>query len=118
VTGGEFTAKDFRTWSGTVLAAWALKELAPAPPKAPVKRNVVRAIESVSARLGNTVAVCRKCYVHPAVVEAYLDGSLVATLQARLSAESKRTGLPAEEAHVLQLLARRLERERPHAVAA
>jgi DNA topoisomerase I len=118
VTGGDFTAKDFRTWSGTVLAAWALHELAPGPRKAPVKRNVVRAIESVSARLGNTVAVCRKCYVHPAVVDAYLDGSLVATLQARLSAESRRTGLPAAEAHVLQLLARRLERERPHAVAA
>ncbi|MET0553191.1 MAG: DNA topoisomerase IB [Vicinamibacteria bacterium] len=117
VTGGDFTAKDFRTWSGTVLAAWALEELAPGPEEAPVKRNVVRAIESVSARLGNTVAVCRKCYVHPAVVDAYLEGSLVATLQARLGAEARRTGLPAEEARVLQLLARRLERERP-AVAA
>jgi DNA topoisomerase I len=112
VTGGDFTAKDFRTWSGTVLAAWALHELAPATPKTPVKRNVVRAIESVSARLGNTVAVCRKCYVHPAVVDAYLDGSLGATLSARLSAESRRTGLPAEEARVLRLLARRLERSR------
>jgi DNA topoisomerase I len=61
--------------------------------------------------------VCRKCYVHPAVVESYLDGSLVSTLQARLDAETRRSGLPADEAHVLQLLARRLERERP-AVAA
>jgi DNA topoisomerase I len=118
VTGGDFTAKDFRTWSGTVLAAWALHELAPDTAKAPVKRNVVRAIESVSARLGNTVAVCRKCYVHPAVVDAYLDGSLATTLRARLGAESRRSGLPAVEAHVLHLLARWLERERPHAVAA
>jgi DNA topoisomerase-1 len=109
--GDDFTAKDFRTWAGTVLAAWALHELAGAGPK-PVKRNVVRAIENVSARLGNTVAVCRKCYVHPAVVDAYLDGSLVETLDARLVAETRRTGLPAAEARVLQLLARRLERER------
>jgi DNA topoisomerase-1 len=109
--GDDFTAKDFRTWAGTVLAAWALHELAPAGSK-PVKRNVVRAIENVSARLGNTVAVCRKCYVHPAVVDAYLDGSLVETLDARLGAETRRTGLPPAEARVLQLLARRLERER------
>jgi DNA topoisomerase-1 len=112
VTGADFTAKDFRTWAGTVLAAWALHELAAGTPAAPVKRNVVRAIEGVSARLGNTVAVCRKCYVHPAVVDAYLDGSLAETLKARLTAETKRAGLRADEARVLQLLARRLEHER------
>ena len=119
ITGDDFTAKDFRTWAGTVLAAWALHGALPGGvTKAPVKRNVVRAIESVSARLGNTVSVCRKCYVHPAVIDAYLDGSLVSTLRARLGTESRRSGLPAQEARVLQLLARRLDRERPQAAAA
>jgi DNA topoisomerase-1 len=119
ITGGDFTAKDFRTWAGTVLAAWALHELAEGAVRAPAKRTVVRAIETVSARLGNTVAVCRKCYVHPAVVDAYLDGSLVRTLRARLGATSRRTGLRADEAHVLHLLTRRLETVRgPQPLAA
>jgi DNA topoisomerase-1 len=110
VAGGDFTAKDFRTWAGTVLAAWALNEATP-PAGRVAKRHVVRAIETVAARLGNTVSVCRKCYVHPAVVDAYLDGSLVRTLKARLSAEARRSGLPDTEARVLQLLGRRLDRQ-------
>ena len=77
--GESFTAKDFRTWAGTVFAALALKELA-FETQAEAKRNVVAAIESVAARLGNTPSVCRKCYVHPAVVEAYLGGSLAGSL--------------------------------------
>jgi DNA topoisomerase-1 len=110
VTGADVTAKDFRTWAGTVLAARALGEIAPAR-GARARRNVIRAIESVAARLGNTTAVCRKCYVHPAVLDSYLDGSLATTLQARLGAEARRTGLPANEARVLQLLERRRARE-------
>jgi DNA topoisomerase-1 len=110
VTGADITAKDFRTWAGTVLAAWALGEEEPAR-GARARRNVVRAIEGVAARLGNTTAVCRSSYVHPAVVDSYLDGSLATTLHARLGAEARRTGLPANEARVLQLLARTLERE-------
>ena len=83
-TAGEaFTAKDFRTWSGTVLAAVALKEFAAFDSQAQAKRNVVAAIESVAKRLGNTPSVCRKCYVHPAVVDAYLDGSLPGSLRVR-----------------------------------
>ena len=110
VAGADFTAKDFRTWAGTVLAAWALSEAVPAS-GARAKRNVVRAIEGVASRLGNTTSVCRKCYVHPAVVDSYLDGSLLKTLKARLTAQTRRSGLPAEEARVLQMLARRLDRE-------
>jgi DNA topoisomerase I len=107
VAGADFTAKDFRTWAGTVLAAWALHELATATQAKPSKRSVVRAIEAVAARLGNTTAVCRKCYVHPAVVDAYLDGSLPGTLRGRLTAEARRSGLRADEARVLQLLVAR-----------
>jgi DNA topoisomerase-1 len=72
VAGEEFTAKDFRTWAGTVLAAAALREIGAGRP--PTKRHVVRAIERVAEELGNTPAVCRKCYVHPDVLDAYLEG--------------------------------------------
>jgi DNA topoisomerase I len=112
VTGQEFTAKDFRTWAGTVLAAWALRELQ-FRTKAEAKRNVLRAVEKVAARLGNTVAICRKCYVHPVVFDAYLDGTLVETLQQRLDHEM-RAGehhLQREEMAVLALLHARLDRE-------
>jgi DNA topoisomerase I len=107
ITGADFTAKDFRTWAGTVLAAWALHDLPVPRSGKPTRRNVVRAIETVADRLGNTPSVCRKCYVHPEVVAAYLDGSLAGTLDGRLTAEARRSGLRAEEARVLQLLARR-----------
>jgi DNA topoisomerase-1 len=113
VTGQAFTAKDFRTWAGTVLAAWALRELQAVRTKAEAKKNVVRAVERVAGRLGNTVAICRKCYVHPVVFDAYLDGTLVDTLQQRLDHEV-RAGeghLQREEMAVLALLHRRLDRE-------
>jgi DNA topoisomerase-1 len=113
VTGQEFTAKDFRTWAGTVLAAWALREMNHAGSKAQTRRNVKRAVESVAQRLGNTVAICRKCYVHPVVIEAYLEGSLVATLQERLE-HAMRAGedrLRPEEMAVMALLHGRLDRE-------
>jgi DNA topoisomerase I len=107
-TGQEFTAKDFRTWAGTVLAAWALREMEAAGSKAQSQRNVKRAVEKVAQRLGNTVTICRKCYVHPVVIDAYLDGSLVATLGERL-AHQGRAGedhLRPEESAVLALLHR------------
>jgi DNA topoisomerase-1 len=108
----DFTAKDFRTWAGTVLAAMALREFESLGTKAETKRNVVRAIERVAARLGNTTAVCRKCYVHPAVLDAYLDGSLVEVLGHRARTELANTsgGLSAAETAVLALLQRRLEK--------
>ncbi|PYQ53286.1 MAG: DNA topoisomerase I [Acidobacteria bacterium] len=110
VTGQEFTAKDFRTWAGTVLAAWALREMEAAASKAQTRRNVKRAVESVAQRLGNTVAICRKCYVHPVVIDAYLDGSLAGTLGERLEHQARagEDHLRPEEMAVLALLHRRL----------
>ncbi|MEK6210516.1 MAG: DNA topoisomerase IB [Pseudomonadota bacterium] len=109
IAGEEFTAKDFRTWVGTVLAAHALQELHSFDSQAEAKRNIVSAIETVAERLGNTKAVCRKCYVHPEVLNAYLDGSLVSTLQQRAAVMAKSLGkLSPEEAAVLTLLQRRL----------
>jgi DNA topoisomerase-1 len=84
--GGEFTSKDFRTWAGTMLAAKALREAGAFESKAHAMRNVAAAIESVARRLGNTKAVCRKCYVHPALVDAYLEGRLGKIRSARLQA--------------------------------
>ncbi|MBI5277047.1 MAG: DNA topoisomerase IB [Burkholderiales bacterium] len=80
VAGADITAKDFRTWGGTVMAALALREL-PAGQKKGIKEAVAR----VAERLGNTPTICRKCYIHPEVLEAYLDGSLQA-LEPRESA--------------------------------
>ena len=113
IAGEEFTAKDFRTWAGTVLAARALQEFRAFDSKAQAKRNVVQAIESVAKRLGNTKAVCRKCYIHPAVIDLYMDGALLQTLARRVKKELTRSlhDLPAEEAAVLALLQQRLRRE-------
>ncbi len=74
-TGMDLTAKDFRTWAGTVLAAVALGALGTAT-GADAKRNIVKAVEQVSRNLGNTRAVCRKSYIHPAIIDSYLDGTL------------------------------------------
>jgi DNA topoisomerase-1 len=113
IGGDDFTAKDFRTWAGTVLAARALQEFQAFDSQAQARRNVVRAIESVARRLGNTRAVCRKCYVHPAVIDAYLDGSLLETLRGRVETEIKGAlrALRPEEAAVLAFLQERLKRE-------
>lgn len=112
ITGQDFTAKDFRTWAGTVLAAEALAGFEEVDSEAGSKSNVVQAIESVSARLGNTPSVCRTCYVHPAVIDAYLEGQTVETIKQRADTElAENLGeLPPEEAAVLMLLHDRLER--------
>lgn len=78
VTGQDFTAKDFRTWAGTMLAAAALAALPERRSLAAAKRNIVHAVEIVAARLGNTKAVCRKCYIHPAIFDAYMEGKTIA----------------------------------------
>ena len=109
ITGQDFTAKDFRTWAGTVLAAQALKEFEKFDSKAQAKKNIVRAIESVAAKLGNTPAVCKKCYVHPAILDSYMDGELIETLRKRAARmERHLADLEPEEAAVLVLLQRRL----------
>ena len=119
IAGDEFTAKDFRTWAGTVLAAHALREFSAVDSQAQAKRNVLRAIETVAKRLGNTKAVCRKCYVHPEIVNAYFDGTLAASLNRRAGRElrSHVRDLPPEEAAVLALLHRRLEQDARQAAA-
>jgi DNA topoisomerase-1 len=120
LAGADFTAKDFRTWAGTVLAAYALREIEPANSATALKKNVAAAIKRVARRLGNTPAVCRKCYVHPAIFQAYSAGQLVAALAERVDAarpdealvsavlvgEAPRSGhaLTPEESAVLLLL--------------
>jgi DNA topoisomerase-1 len=112
ISGCDYTAKDFRTWAGTLLAAVALREFEKFDSQTQAKRNLVRAIESVAAKLGNTPAICRKCYVHPAIMEAYLDGAMLGAVQHRaekLLSEDVHS-LNPEEAAVLALLQQRLQR--------
>ena len=106
IAGTEVTAKDFRTWAGTVLAAMALREFEPVEAEASAKQNIREAIKAVAARLGNTPAICRKCYVHPEVIAAYLDGKLARLLDRAPGKALKRAFsiLPAEEAATLLLL--------------
>jgi DNA topoisomerase-1 len=111
ISGQDFTAKDFRTWAGTKLAAEALAEFEAFDSDAAAKKNIVAAIEAVACRLGNTTAVCRKCYVHPAVIDAYMDGDTVASIRERAGKElaSHLHDLDPEEATVLMLLRERLD---------
>ncbi|MFZ0115498.1 MAG: DNA topoisomerase IB [Xanthobacteraceae bacterium] len=113
ITGKDITAKDFRTWAGTVLAAMALNELESFDSAAQAKRNLRGAIEKVSARLGNTPTICRKCYVHPEVLNSYIDGNLVLELKSKAESElrSGMESLKPEEAAVLALLRSRLAKE-------
>jgi len=90
ISGDDFTAKDFRTWAGTVLAAQALAQLARFKSQTEARRNVLRAIERVASRLGNTKAVCRKAYIHPAIFAAYMDGRPMATDEAGVAAMIER----------------------------
>jgi DNA topoisomerase-1 len=106
ITGEEFTSKDFRTWAGTVLAARLLREYEQVDSEARAKKNVVAAIEEVAKQLGNTRAVCRKCYVHPAVIDAYMDGTMIKTVAQRARAVKAVGKLTAAETAVLGLLQR------------
>ena len=97
--GDDFTAKDFRTWAGTVLAATALGKLSAVRRAGdggrvvrPTNRDVARAISDVAERLGNTVAVCRKCYVHPTIIASYLEGALPSALAARADVRVRAPG--------------------------
>ena len=121
ITDQDFTAKDFRTWAATVLAFLALRDCEGCESDTQAKKDVVEAIKSVAARLNNTPAVCRKCYVHPDVLEAYLDSTSRGTLRecvAEPVAESV-AELGPEEAAVMQFLRRRLaQTEAPARLAA
>jgi DNA topoisomerase I len=81
ITGEDFTAKDFRTWGGTGWAALIFEEIGRGETDSDIKKNVVEAIKSVSAKLGNRPATCKKYYVHPAILEAYTDGTLLDVLK-------------------------------------
>jgi DNA topoisomerase-1 len=106
ITGQDFTAKDFRTWAGTILAVTALIELGPAESEREAKSAILKAIDQVAERLNNTRAVCRKYYVHPAVFETYLAGAMPAALgngNATAAADAA-AALRAEEKAVVRLL--------------
>jgi DNA topoisomerase-1 len=113
ITGEDYTAKDFRTWSGTVLAALALQEFEKFDSEAQARKNIVRAIESVAEKLGNTPSICRKCYVHPAVLDAYLEGTVLEVLRERTEQELTQDlhALQPEEAAVVAMLQQRLRHE-------
>jgi DNA topoisomerase I len=112
ITGRDITAKDFRTWAGTVLAALALQEFEAFDTQAGAKKNLRAAIERVASRLGNTPTICRKCYVHPEVLCAYTEGALLLELRDKVEAELREdlAFLKPEEAAVLGLLEARLNR--------
>lgn len=119
ISGMNITAKDFRTWAGTVLAATALGRLESFASAAQAKRNLRAAIENVAARLGNTPTICRKCYVHPEVLNAYLDGSFMLgfRLGTDLDALGAAADLKSEEAAVLAFLRSRLAKETARSVS-
>jgi DNA topoisomerase I len=103
VTGSDYTSKDFRTWAGTVLAAEILRDLGCCDSERQAKRRVVQAVEAVAGRLGNTRTVCRKCYIHPAVLASYFAG---ATIPPARPAPRSLHALSASESAVLALLRR------------
>jgi DNA topoisomerase I len=114
ITNQDLTAKDFRTWNGTVLAAAAFVDAAANGPRGRSQRMVARCIEEVAKKLGNTKAVCRKCYVHPAVIEAYLDGTLgeaLANVKPDAQAKKHLAALSDGELAVLLFLRSKIGRE-------
>jgi DNA topoisomerase-1 len=108
VAGDEFTAKDFRTWAGTVLAAAALRGCEPCRSQTHARREIVGAIKLVAEHLGNTPAICRKCYIHPEVHAAYQQGDLHAQLDEVPAGPRSRTGISAAERAILGFLRARL----------
>ena len=110
ISGQHFTAKDFRTWAGSVLASVMLRDFAPFSTATEAKKNVVQAITAVAQRLGNTPSVCRKCYVHPAVLEAYLGGLTAQEAKEKLEEEiaEHTNALRHEEVALVELLEQRL----------
>ncbi|MFS2156616.1 DNA topoisomerase IB [Pseudomonas sp. Pseusp122] len=98
LTGADFTAKDYRTWAGSALALATLRKLE-WEPEADAKKHIVEMVKAVARQLGNTPAICRKCYIHPAVLEGFLQGQL-----ARLPRTRQRKGLRLEEVALAMFL--------------
>ena len=111
ITLRDFTAKDFRTWAGTVFVALALAEYTRYESQAEAKRNVVAAIDKVAKQLGNTRAVCRRCYVHPEILNAYMSGDLIKMVDTKIAKKFKSqfSMLNADEIMVLAFLQKRLK---------
>lgn len=103
ITGQDFTAKDFRTWAGTGLAALELESLGPFTSETEAKKNVVTAVKAVAKKLGNKPSTCRKYYIHPAVLNAYMDATLIEGI-AKVKDSGSPTGLRREEIYVLDLV--------------
>jgi DNA topoisomerase-1 len=110
LSGEEITAKDFRTWHGTVLAALALQEFQRFDTQSKAKKNIREAIQTVAARLRNTPTICRKCYIHPEIFATYIEGSLLLQVKQEVETELRDSlgGLRPKEAAVLTLLQQRL----------
>jgi len=106
ITGEDFTAKDFRTWAGTVNAVLALTQFEMHKSESEARRNIVQAMKAVATRLGNTPAVCRKSYVHPAILDLYVSGTLLDLMDQKIKEQKRRRRqhLELEEAAVLALL--------------
>jgi DNA topoisomerase I len=104
ITGEDFTAKDFRTWVGTTQAAQVLQAMGPGETQNASKKNIVAAIKETAAKLGNRPATCKKYYVHPAILDAYQNGTLFSVL-AESKPEDTRFGLKREEVAIMRLLA-------------
>jgi DNA topoisomerase-1 len=104
ITGRDITAKDFRTWAGTMLAADALRAMGAAKSKREADRNIVAAVDLTAKRLGNTRSVCRKYYIHPALIEAYLEGSVLPPMPERRWSKRKSKG-PTLRQHEMDVLA-------------
>lgn len=115
IAGDEFSAKDFRTWAGTVLAAVALCAFEECRAVTQARRNLVAAVKSVAQRLGNTPAICRRCYIHPAILESYLEGVTLslAPPKRRSSTPTPIAGLNPVERAVLQFLQHQQRLPRP-----
>ena len=111
ITGRDITAKDFRTWAGTMLAAEALRNMGPAESKREAERNIVAAVDMTAKRLGNTRSVCRKYYIHPVLIEAYLGGSVLPPMPERTWSKRKSKGpkLRQHEMDVLGFIKARLK---------
>jgi DNA topoisomerase-1 len=111
ITGEDITAKDFRTWAGTQLAAKALRGFRDLETESKRKKAIVRAVEKVAKHLGNTPAICRRCYIHPAIFDGYMDGSLLEALAAKTKAYLKENieHMSSEEAAITAYLRLRLD---------
>jgi DNA topoisomerase-1 len=109
ISGEDYTAKDFRTWGGTMLAALALRGQARPMNQTRAKSNVVNAVKAVAEKLGNTPSICRKCYVHPIVITSYLDGTLWSTAKPRRPGTAKDDWTRREELELVSLLQQHME---------